>query len=358
MSLLVAFLMLFSLVGSSALAQVDQNRVRNRFAAELEKTDRVIEQARMAINRSNTAYDAEYLRVANRQAEELLRKAEAHQNQARVLNNTNSSLTDLAYGGKLTVMARELALKAIAIKKRAEGKVEENEDAILRQLEKTDRLVEKLREKAPASIPDRLKSAFDTALENQRRAWELYHERALRASLKLSRQAEKSLLKLGEHLRSENMENQRLQNQIIQAEQKLEQFRLDIQECNSDEALELLNQADEKLKECYRYLNENENERIQNSLKHAQSFMQKAARLCSDTESLTRALNKLEAEIENHAERIIGSGNNAAIGLLESAQQHLKDARSLCDGGDNQACAARVKAAQMNLRKALKLAGN
>ncbi len=357
-SLLVVFLMSVSLTGSNALAQVDQNRIRSRFVNELEKTDRVIEQAQVAINRSNTAYDAEYLRVANRQAEELLRKAEAHQNQARVLNNTNSSLTDLAYGGKLTVMARELALKAIAIKKRAEGKVEENENAILRQLEKTDRLIEKSKENAPANIPDRLKSAFDTALENQRRAWELYREGALRASLKLSRQAEKSLLKLGEHQRSGNMESHRLQNQILQGEQRLEQLRLDIQECNSDEALGLLSQADEKLKECYRYLNENENEKIQNSLKQAQSFMQQAARLCSDSESLIRALNQLEAEIEKYAEQIIGSGNGAAIRLLESARQYLKDARSLCDGGDSQACAGSVKAAQMNLRKALKLTGN
>ena len=91
------------------------------------------------------------------------------------------------YGGKLTIMARELALKAIAIKRRAEGKVEENENTVLRQLEKTDQLIEKLRENAQANVPDRLKSAFDTALDNQRRAWELYRERVLRAALKLSR---------------------------------------------------------------------------------------------------------------------------------------------------------------------------
>ncbi len=356
--LYIIALIVFSLLGSSALAQLDQNRIRNRLAGELEKTDRVIEQARLAISRSNTAYDSEYLRIANRQAGELLKKAVAHQNEAKMLFNPNSTLADLMFCEKKTTMARELALKAIAIKKRAEGKVEENENAVFRQFEKTDRLIEKFRENAPAKAPDRLKSAFNSALENQRRAWELYRERSLRAALKLSRQAEKLLLKLGERMRSGNMENRRLRNQIMQAEQKMEQLRLEIQECNSDEARRLLNQADERLKECYRNLDENKNEKARNILKNTQRLLRKAARLCSDSESLTRAVNRLEAEIERHAEKIIGSGNETAIRLLESARRHLNDAIEFCEGGESDACAASVKAAQMNLRKALKLTGN
>jgi hypothetical protein len=352
------------LLGSSALAQTDQNQIRNRFAGELEKTDRVIEQARVAINRSNTAYGSEYLRVANRQAEELLTRAVALQNEAKALFSPNSTLADLAYGGKKSITARELAFKAIAIKKRAEGKVEENENTVLRQLEKTERLIEKLRENTPANAPDRLKSAFDSALENQRRAQELYRGRSLRAALKLSRQAEKAVLKLGEHLRSGNTENRRLQNQIMQTEQKMAQIRLEIRECNSDEALRLLSQADEKLKECYQNLSENKNEKARNILRNTQRLSLKAARLCSDTESLTRAANQLKTEIEKHAEQIISSNNETAIKLFESARRHLRDAIESCGsgedegGGENETCAASIKAAQMNLRKALKLTGN
>ncbi len=358
LKLFIIFLIAFSLAGSSALAQLDQNRIRNRFAGELEKTGRVIEQARLAISRSITAYDSEYLRIANRQAEELLTRAVAVQNSARIIYNANSTLTELVYGEKRTIMARELALKAIAIKKRAAGKVEENENTVLRQLEKTNRLIEKFRENALGNVPDRFKSAFDSALDYQRRAWELYRERSLRAALKLSRQAEKSLLKLGERLRSGNMENRRLQNQILQTEQKMEQLRLEIHECDSDEARGLLNRADEKLKECFQNLSENKNEKARNTLKNTQRLLRQAARLCSDTESLTRAVNRLKTEIEKHAEQIIQSGNETAVRLLESARRHLNDAIGFCEGGKNDACAASVKAAQMNLRKALKLTGN
>jgi hypothetical protein len=351
------FMVAISLIGTSALAQMDQYQMQNRFSEELRKTDRVIEQARMAINRTNTAYGQEFLRIANEKAGELLRKAETQQNHARAFDNNTSSLTDLAFGGKLTMTARELAFKAIAIKKRAEGKVEENENTILRQLEKVDRLTEQLRNNAPANVPDRLKSSFDTALENQRRAWELFREQALRAALKLSHQAEKTLLKLQEHMRAGNIENHRLQNQIGQTEQKMEQIRIKLKDCNSDEAREFMNQAEQKLNECYQYSNENENEKAQNSLRNAQHLMQQAARFCSDTESVTRAVNRLEAEIERYSDQIISSGNGSAIKLMEAARQHLRKAKQLCDNGETDSCAASVKAAQMNLRKALKLTG-
>jgi len=346
------------LFGSTATAQSDHSRIRNGFAEELQKTDRVIEQARIAINRNNNAYDSYYLRIANQQAEKLVLNAIALQNQAKIFDNVTSSVADIIVGEKKTLAARGLAIKAITIKKRAEGKVEENEHTILRQLEKTDRLIERLRENAPANVPDRLKSAFDTALENQRRAWELFRERALRASLKLSRQTEKTLEKLGEHIRAGNTENRRLENQIARAEQKLEQTRLEIKECNSDEARELISRADQEMSSCHRYLSENENEMARNSLKNAQRLMQRAARLCSDNQSVNRAVARLEADIKIYSGQIIAGGDPNAIGLLESAGQHLRDAKRLCESGENEACAASVKAAQMNLRKALRLTGN
>ncbi len=350
-------LVVISLLGTSVWAQTEQSRIRNRFAAELQKTDRVIEQAQLAVNRSNTAYGHDYLKVANQQAEELLRKAETQQNQAKSYNNNSSSLNELALGSKLTISAREMALRAIAIKKRAEGKVEENENTILRQLEKVDRMIEQQQNKSQAKVQDRLKSAFDTALENQRRAWELFREQAYRAALKLSRQAEKTVSKLQERMRTGDTENRRIQTQISRTEQKMEQFQIQLKDCSSDEAREFMNQAEQKLNESVQYANQNENEKAQNSLKNAQKLMQQATRICSDSDSVNRAMKRLQSQIEQYSEQIIGSGNGEAIRLLESARDHLREAERLCDNGETDSCAAGVKAAQMNLRKAVRLAG-
>jgi hypothetical protein len=215
------------LISPNIFGQYNQEQARNKLAEEIAKTDRVIEQARMIIGQSNTAYDSEYLRIATRQANYLLDEGIKFQKHARAFQN-DATMAGLLTGGKLTLEARELAWKAIAVKRRAEGKVEENENAVLRQLEKTDNLIDKIKENASGDVNNQLKAAFNLALDSQKRAWELYRERALRAALKLSRRAEKSLIKLGERVRSGNMENRRLQNQIMQTEKKIEQLRLEI----------------------------------------------------------------------------------------------------------------------------------
>jgi hypothetical protein len=66
----------------------------------------------------------------------------------------------------------------------------------------------------------------------------------------------------------------------------------------------------------------------------------------------------LKAELERASDPINQSGQTAAIRLLESARRHIRDADKFCNSDDDEACAASIKAAQMNLRKALKLTGN
>jgi len=345
------------LISPNIFAQYNQEQARNKLSEELAKTDRVIEQARMVIGQSNTAYDSEYLRIATQQANYLLDKAIKFQKHARAFQN-DATLAGLLTGGKITMEARELAWKAIAVKRRAEGKVEENENTALRQLEKTDNLIDRIKEHAPTDVNNRLKTVFKSALESQKRAWELYRERALRAALKLSRRTEKSLIKLGERVRSGNMENRRLQNQIMQTEQKMEQMRSEIQECNSEEARRLIQQAEQSLKECARLLGDEKLKRAGNKLKNTLRLLQKVNRLCTDSESLMAMIARLKTELERASDPINQSGRTAAIRLLESARRHIQDADRFCNSDDTEACAASIKAAQMNLRKALKLTGN
>jgi len=66
---------------------------------------------------------------------------------------------------------------------------------------------------------------------------------------------------------------------------------------------------------------------------------------------------QVRAEIERTAEAIGESGETSAFKLLESARNHLDNAEKLCAAGNTEACAANIKAAQMSVRKAKRIAG-
>jgi uncharacterized phage infection (PIP) family protein YhgE len=185
----------------------------------------------------------------------------------------------------------------------------------------------------------------------------LYHEHHLRAALKLSVQAERSLDQVEEKLRENNRQTQRLQSRVTQLEQRMEQIRTRLRECNDDEARSLVEEAAESLRQCYKYLNQGQEEKAENTLQNTRRLLQNAADLCSDQESLERMIRNLNNEMERETERIMNSGNSDAIKLLTSAQNHLAEAERLCAEAESESCAASIKAAQMNFRRAIRLAG-
>jgi hypothetical protein len=340
----------------SALAQSTTGQTRNRLMMELAKTDRIIEQARAVIDESNAPFDVDYLRIATERAREMLELAAALQEQA--LQAMDAIVYDaLMAGERQTKEARELAWKAIMIKRTAEGKVEENINAVQRQLEKVERRLEKIRNLLQNNVRERLQATLVSAEDTQRRAWELYHEHHLRAALKLSVQAERSLDQVEEKLRENNRQTQRLQSRVTQLEQRMEQIRIRLRECSDDEARRLVEEAAESLRQCYKYLNQGQEEKAENTLQNTRRLLQNASDLCSGQESLERMIRNLNTEMERETERIMNSGDSDAIKLLTSAQNHLAEAERLCAEAESESCAASIKAAQMNFRRAIRLAG-
>ena len=79
--------------------------------------------------------------------------------------------------------------------------------------------------------------------------------------------------------------------------------------------------------------------------------------ICQGTDFQTGQLNRLQAEVDQVASLIRESDNKKAQKLLKTAENNLRKAENLCQAGESDACAAHIKAAQINLRKAKKLAG-
>jgi hypothetical protein len=334
-TLIIAIGLLATAAGT--MAQTSQ-QLRYRFETEFERTQQVINQAKAVIAESRTEKGTALLKFAV----ELQNKA---QEAAR--------LQMFRRGGELTLEAREKARAAIAVCRQAE----ENENLVQRQLEKTDQLILRTQERIGPDAPRPLRALFDSARENQRRAWEFYRNRELRPALKLSRQAEKSMRRLIERVKAQAGEATRLRSQIRQTEQTLEQTRTRIQECDNEEAARLMIRAEESFRECLELQNNGQLKQAENKLKLVRRIVRQVVEACGDQESLGNVIRRMNMEMEQVSEAITGSGNPEAIRLMNAAREHLRAAERNCEVGDTERCAANIKAAQMSLRKARRLAG-
>ncbi len=308
-----------------------------RLQQELNTTNDIIHRAQEIISN-----------CGNMRGKQLLEAANLLQNQARQ-NSSNSPVMAFQF----TRQARTKALEAI----KACQSVEENESIVLQQLEKTDRVIERLGESMGSFSNQAYESVYNSARDNQRRAWEFFRNRQFLPALRLSRQAEHTLQKLGENVRSGAADQNRLQNQFRQYEANRERIREMLANCNNDQALELARRAQEAYNNAVDFASDGEMVRAENSFKMARKFMREAGELCSQSGSMLRMFEQLQRDLDQSSGAIRASGNDRAIALMEEAMGYLEKAKEPCNDGDNEICAANLRAAQLSLQKAKRLAG-
>lgn len=326
------------LVYSNAIAQMNQQQLRNRYQYEYETTEQVISQAGNAIGESKTE-----------KGQALLQLAIQLQNQARIMGqNQNYGL-----GIETSLKAREQARAAMAVALQAD----ENENLVMRQLERTDNIINQFQNQISSDVAPMTRTMFENARENQRKAWEFYRNRSLRAALKLSRQAEKSIEGMGERFKAEQGDLTRLRAQTKQLEQKMDQVRSMVRDCDNEEAAGLLIKAENNYNESLQHASKGEVKQAENKLQLAHRLLNQIGEMCGDQKALEHKIQQMKQEMDRVAEAIQNSGEAQAIQLMLSAREHLQEAERLCAGGNSENCAANIKAAQMSFQKAKKLAG-
>jgi hypothetical protein len=348
---------LFLAVGAQA------QMAQSRFESEYGRTSEIIGRAQTLVNEAKTRLQAESgvnlepVRLAIGKAEVLLTAALELQVRARAFGQGHMYLE----GIKATVQARERAWQAVAAIRQAGERFvrqgEENENLVLRQLEKTDDLQNRVREEMPEEPGRALAALFDTARDNQLRAWEFYRNQNYRPALRLSRQAERTLLNILERLQGRAGERNRLENQFRQTEQRLEQAEQIARQCQNQAMTPLALRAREQFAEARQSHLAGDTEKAEGYLKAVQQMIRQIVQTCGDAENLKPMIQNVRREAEHISNEIRNSGNNAAIRLFESAMRHLAEAERHCDSGDSEACAANLKAAQMNLQKARQMIG-
>ncbi len=343
----------------SVLSAQNTDAARERLKGEYDRSQQVIERAQNVIAEASQYRQYQIVRISVGLAQKVLNNAEQMQTSAR--NGLNSDAAVIIGASlKLTQQARDKAWRAINIIKEARDRLnsqtEDNENIVQRQLEKTDQLASRLEANLGADSPKRLSEMFDSARDNQRRAWELYYKRQLRPALRLSLQAEKSLNKLTELMQAGQGNGQRMENQLRLLEQQMEQARLMASECSSPEAAQIMARLEETYRNCRQLAAENAPGRFEQNMKQARQMYRRLSELCAGENELQTKIRQMKAEQERLHD-MAGATDGVAARLLESAAEHISAAERLCADNQSDACAGHIKAAQMNLRKAKELLG-
>lgn len=334
--LFIIALMTLSLMVSSASGQI-QTHLKNRFVAEFERTDQVIEHARSVITASGTDRGAA-----------LLKMAITLQKSARE-NGFDHGRWEI--GRRLTLEAREKAKAAIYANQRAD----ENRNLVLNQLERTDNLIRRVESHADQNIPQVALTLFDSARKNQRLAWEFFHKGELRPALKLSRRAEKTIRGLVDRIQEQKGQLQRIKNQIRFLENNYQQARERIEACNLSAAREALNRAEQAYFKARGFYDEGRLKQAGKQCDLARKLYEKALDLCPRDLDMEDKISRLNNELQRLREIALQNDNRNTLNLIASAENHLRKAENACAGGENDKCAANIRAAEMSLEKARNL---
>jgi hypothetical protein len=292
----------------------------SRIAGELDKTDQLIERARDAAVESGLAK----ARALVDNAAELQQKARDHFRRGK-----NSPAE------QYTLKAREKALEAIA----ATRSPEENENAVRRQLERTDRILNIIRERIDDRNGRGRRRDSDTQLESlfrrQNAAWRHFHEHRLRAALKQTLKIREQAGQLGEKTR-------RFRPGVVDAERSfdrtrdfLDRARKPVIESGLEKNIDMFRRAERRYNQAKEALEKNQTSVAGEHLKICHELLNRALvglEKTVDPDEVEKLIEKASRRWDRLEGAVIDAGDDRIREMYRQAEQHLGRARSLLEG--------------------------
>jgi hypothetical protein len=294
--LLIIATLLWGLAATSAWGQGP-----DRTEADLERTDQVIEKATEAVVESGSKKGAALLQNARRFQEQ----ARNHFRQHRYGQASQS-----------TLKAREKAFEAIA----ATRSPEENENAVRRQLERTGEMLRDIQEKissAPGGPGRSPGPGVDFLLRRQKTAWQYFHERRLRAALKLTLQVRERISRLTEQARRHRHGPANTERALKRLREFYDRVQGPVTESGLEKNIDMLKRAKRRLAQAEEALAKGQTSIAR---EHAKICRELLDRALAGTE---RAANRQEvAELMARAE---GEWNRLEGAVIDSGDSELRD---------------------------------
>lgn len=320
-------------VAAAPLMAQSGQAMRERVQAELERTDEILERARDAV----------------RQTESSPAKL-AYEQGFRIQEGAWTQFRGNAYAPayKSTLQARERAQTALA----AARNTMQNEDALLRRLERAEDLLQQARERLADSngSGDALRAVYQSARENLDRAWEFYHGRQYRAALKLANQVERAARKLIASGSQQARADINYQRRAEIVHRFLTQAREMMGDCDSEAAYRLMEQARETYEMARRAHGESNHEAALQMLQNSHELSNQAMRECGGEQSIRARQSRFRTQADLLAEEI-DPGDDLAHGLLAKVNEHLDTADAYARDGQIRAAVAALKAAELKLKE-------
>jgi len=307
-----------------------QGDLADKLETELARTDEIIERANEIVQTSNSST----ARLALEYAIKLQNnsKGEFRMGQGHYKNSL-----------ELTIRARVRAQEAI----NAARHTSQSESVTLRKLEKAEELLDRVNQALTENPDNSVAGVYRSARDNLDKAWELYRSNQMQGSLKLADQVERTLLKL---IKMANQLNNDAKNYDHRSEilrEALERAAELTNECDSENALRLLEQAREKYLNAESMASETKYQAALKNLQLAREFTSRATSLCQNTEALERRYQHLKEQTDQLAEQI-GRGRESANNLLNQIRKQLELTRQNLDENNSESATAAIKAAQLS----------
>lgn len=321
------------------LVTAAEAQTRASIERELEKTDAVIERATEAVSASR-----------NLKAESLLKTAVELQSRGKDAKH------QFRYGLALdfTLKARKRAYEAIGFTK----KDEENENLVLKAIEKTDQVISQAKEVAGELDQNRASSLLEMAVRSQQRAMEFYREHRLKMALKLTLEARETANKVKSFAGNGQRMDRLAQGQLESTQRFFDKAVTIIQESRNQSATDRLEEARSLLEKARDLVAQKAFARSIKDSRRAREMVEKALRLVEEDITpgmVESAMQQNERLIEKGEETMKGNLNPEAIDIFERGLSHQSKARQYYGDGEYRAALAEAKVANRLLNQALQM---
>jgi hypothetical protein len=315
------------LIFSSALSAQQLDRVE----AELERTQRLIENARQVVAESGSEQGWQYLEKAI-----FLQDRAVEHYQER----------NLFRAERLTMQAREFAEKSVAIIKKSN----QNRGTVEREIEKTDEMIQKVRERLNMTTSKgSLVSVLESALATQNTARELFLQNRQKMALTATLRARELIQKGIESIQETNQafrEIEKTEMLLDRARDMLGQLELEQTPPGFENALQMQTKAREM------YENGNYKLAQEYSLRARQQILDGINRFEKNLqrENFPNLLGEIEAKYERTRAEMGQNPGSIANKYLERSRKEINSAKEAYDGGN-------VQRAMYHLRRANRFLG-
>jgi len=323
------------LLATAPAARAD---LRDRVQEELQRTDGDLERARGIVQESSSQRAQEALELAL----QIQRKAwDQYRGQQRM------------QAGRLTLEARQLALRAITLAREDSGL----RNRARRELDQAAGELRRAREEIGPNPGDQAIRLLEEARAQIDRGQVQFHEQHYEAAFRLAVSARRLIRQATGS--DAGTGSGRVQRELDRTDRLIERVGPAVRESGNEEAIRLLRRGVDLQAEAWQSFRDGQPRLALATTREAREVVGRAHRLVRgpvDPGALAKALQETERVLERAADIVTDSGDEHAVKLMEKAREHQRRAHRLAENDQPRPALAETRVARSLALRAIRIA--